>query len=189
MEDQQRIYIYAFLSRIFSDVMDEKLIVQLQDNAQLLEMISPNTLEWFENTSNEELKKLLNVDFTSLFCMNSLPVESFVMDDKDEVQVGLQNPVMQFYFNHGYELNLSTSKVNSPDHIALECAFMENLVQRDEKKVQITFLEKHLLKWAPIYFLGVKDMAKTQFYRDLCDFTTEFLIADYDCLMQSAKDV
>lgn len=183
MEEKQRIYIYAFLSRIYSDVMEEKLIAQLQENEELLEMISPKALTWFKNTSDEELKKLLNVDFTSLFFMNSLPIESFVMDDKDEVQVGLQNPVMQFYFSHGYELDLISSKLNAPDHIALECAFMQNLVQKDDKKVQITFLENHLLKWAPIYFLGVKDMAKTQFYRDLCDFTAEFLIADYDYLM------
>ncbi len=183
MQEKQRLYIYAFISTIFTDVMNEKLIDELRENKELLNMISNEALDWFEKTSNDELKELLNIDFNSLFLMNSVPVESFVMDDKDEVQVGLQNPVMQFYFSNGYELNLTSSKVNSPDHIAIECAFMQNLVQKNEKKVQIKFLENHLLKWAPIYFLGLKDMAKTPFYKDLCDFIAEFLIADYDYLM------
>ncbi|WP_024955005.1 TorD/DmsD family molecular chaperone [Sulfurospirillum arcachonense] len=182
MEDRQREYIYAFLSLVFTDIMEEQFIEELKENTEFLEMISVEALEWFQKTSQEELTQLLNRDFSSLFLMNSIPVESFVMDDKDEVQVGLQNPVMQFYFSHGYELNLLPSKINAPDHIALECAFMQNLVQRNEKKVQIRFLEEHLLKWAPIYFLGIKDMAKTPFYRDLCDFSAEFLIADYDYL-------
>ena len=187
MRDKQRVYIYAFLSTIFKDVMDKKLIEDVKSSSELLEMISLEAHSWFMKKETKELEKELNIDFTSLFLMNSLPIESFVLDDKDETQVGLSNPVMQFYFNHGYELNLAQSKLNAPDHIAIECGFMQNLVQKDDKKIQISFLENHLLKWAPIYFLGIKDMAKTPFYRDLCDFTAEFLIADYDYLMGEVK--
>jgi TorA maturation chaperone TorD len=182
MQEESRLFIYEFLSTIFSDVMNQKLISQLRNNEELLKMISLDAFLLFKKTPNDELKKLLNIDFTSLFFMNSMPIESFVLEDKDEVQVGLQNPVMQLYFNHGYELDMINSKVNAPDHIAIECAFMQNLIENNEKKVQIKFLENHLLKWAPIYFLGIKDMAKSSFYRDLCDFVAEFFIADYDYL-------
>lgn len=33
-------------------------------------------------------------------------------------------------------------------------------------------------------FLGVKQMAKTPFYKDLSDFTIEFLASDYDFIAQ-----
>jgi len=185
MQKESRSFIYEFLSTIFLDVMNQKLIDQLNDNEELLKMISLDAFLLFKETSNNELKKLLNIDFTSLFLMNSIPIESFVLDNKDEVQVGLQNPVMQLYFNHGYKLDMTKSKVNAPDHIAIECAFIQNLIENDEKEVQIKFLENHILKWAPIYLLGIKDMAKTHFYRDLCDFAAEFFIADYDYLLES----
>jgi TorA maturation chaperone TorD len=189
VEQKQRVYIYAFLSRVYANVPDNKLVLDLLQTKELLEMISSEALLWFENSDIDTLEEELNIDFSSLFLMNSLPIESSILDDKEEVLIGLQNPVMQFYFSHGYDLNLIPSKVQAPDHISIECGFMQNLIQKDEIKVQATFLENHLLTWAPIYFLSLKEMAKTPFFRDLCDFTAEFLISDYDYLMQREKRV
>lgn len=146
-------------------------------------MISPKALLWFEQNSIEELEMALNQDFTSMFLIHSLPIESAILDSKAEVLVGLQNPVMQFYFSCGYELNLNDSKLNAPDHISLECGFMQNLIQKDEKELQISFLQNHLLKWVPVYFLGIKTMAKTPFYEGVCEFCAEFILADYDGLV------
>jgi TorA maturation chaperone TorD len=183
LQKQQRVYIYAFLSTLFGDYLSEKQIEDLKANKELLETLSPEALHWFETNDTQEIKEALNSDYSSLFIMNSQPIESSILDNKAEVQVGLQNPVMQFYFSCGYELNLANSKLNAPDHISLEFGFMQNLVQKDERELQISFLQNHLLKWAPIYLLGIKDMAKTPFYRGLCEFCTEFLLADYEHLM------
>ena len=96
--------------------------------------------------------------------------------------VGLQNPVMQFYFEYGYELNLSKSELLAPDHLSFECAFMQNLILKKEEDAQRAFLQKHLLNWAPIYLLSMMEMAQTPFYRGLCALGAEFIIADYEGL-------
>ena len=119
----ERAQMYAFLSRMFSDILDKKLLMQLRDDKNIVELVLQEQTAWFYESSLEELEEALNVDFTSLFLMNSMPIESSVLDDKEEVLVGLQNPVMQFYFDHGYELHLSSSKQHAPDHISLEFAF------------------------------------------------------------------
>lgn len=182
LEENYRVTSYAFLSRIFADIPDKKLLMELKSDDGFLQILLGDEKVWFQKTPLKELEELLNIDFTSLFLMNSLPIESSVLEDKDEVLMGLQNPVMQFYFEHGYELNLKASSLQAPDHLSIECAFMQNLVLKGEKEVQKSFLEKHLLAWAPPYLLGIKNMAQTPFYNALCDFGAEFLVADYEVL-------
>ena len=183
MDKQTRVYLYAFLSRVFSNALDEKYLAELQHNDELLTMLGDESFNWFKTTSLETIAEALNIDFSSIFLMNAKPIESSIIDSKDEILVGLQNPVMQFYFNHNYELNLATSHLQTPDHISIELAFMQNLIAKNELKTQKEFLEVHLLKWAVPYFLGIKGMAKTPFYKDLSDFTIEFLANDYDFLV------
>ncbi|MFV0563483.1 hypothetical protein [Malaciobacter mytili] len=36
------------------------------------------------------------------------------------------------------------------------------------------------LNWSIAYFLGVKHMCQTPFYKDIYDFTIEFLSSDYE---------
>lgn len=182
MDKQNRTYIYAFLSRVFSDSLDEKFLLDLRNNKEFLNMIGSNTMLWFERDSMDEIKEALNVDYSSVFLMNAKPIETSVIDAKDEILVGLQNPVMQFYFQHNYELNLSASHLQTPDHISIEFAFMQNCIAKDEYKVQQEFLATHLLKWAIPYFIGIKGMCSTPLYKDLCDFVIEFLASDYDFL-------
>jgi TorA maturation chaperone TorD len=159
-------------------------IQELKSNQDLLELIGEDTKTWFLQNDIESLCKDSNVDYTTIFLMNAKPIETSIIDAKDEILIGLSNPVMQFYFNHGYELNLSASNLQTPDHIALEFAFMQNLVSRNELKAQKEFLQTHLLNWAVPYFLAVKEMAVTPLYRDLSDFVIEFLASDYDEVSQ-----
>lgn len=188
MENQSRLYIYAFLSRMFADILSEREIHDLKKSANLLNLLSPETARWFAQESKKKLLEQLNTDYTSLFVMNSQPIESSVLDGKDEVLVGLQNPVMQFYFLNGYEINMNQTQILAPDHLAIEFGFMQNLVQKGEKEVQFDFLKKHLMQWAPLYLLGIKRMAETFFYRDLCDFTAEFIVSEYDALAKEFGD-
>ncbi len=188
MDRKTRVYIYAFLSRMFAKELDLKAVKDLRETG-ILESLGEESLKWFEENSDEEILEKLNIDFSSLFLMNAHPIESIVLDDKDEALVGLQNPVMQFYFTHGYDLHLDKTEIQTPDHIALEFAFMQNLVLKEEDKAAGEFLQKHLLQWAPQYLLAVSKEAETPFYKELCEFAAEFLVADFDFLMKTFGEV
>ncbi|MCK9337791.1 MAG: molecular chaperone TorD family protein [Arcobacteraceae bacterium] len=184
MDNQNRIYMYAFLSRIFSDVLDKSFIDELKTNSEFLELIGAKTKAWFDANDSSTIEKELNVEFSTIFLMNAKPIETSIIDAKDEILIGLSNPVMQFYFNYGYEINLSATHLQTPDHISIELGFMQNLVSRNELKTQKDFLQKHLLNWTVPYFLAVKAMASTPLYQDICDFTIEFLANDYNEVSQ-----
>ncbi|MDQ1299115.1 MAG: putative dimethyl sulfoxide reductase chaperone [Campylobacterota bacterium] len=179
MNSEYRIYIYAFLSRVMSNILDRRFIIDLKNNQQLLEIIGEETQQWFTKTEEETLLEALNVDYTSLFLLNMQPIESFVLDAKNETLVGLQNPAMAFYFKHGFELNMDQTELMAPDHLSIELAFMQTMVYRNETQGQMEFMNAHLFAWVVPYMLGMKSMASTPFYRDICDFMVEFLAADY----------
>jgi TorA maturation chaperone TorD len=178
-DKQQRVMIYAFLSRVFSDVLDKSFISDLANNEAMLNLIGKETANWFKFTNLEKIEEDLNIDFSSMFLLHTQPIESFVLDAKQEVLVGLQNPVMSFYFQNGFEIDMNQTKIIAPDHLGIELGFMQTIVFRDELKPQKEFLEQHLVKWVVPYLLGMKTMATTPFYREIFDFTVEFLTADY----------
>mgnify|MGYP000951970919 FL=1 len=188
MNHEYRLYIYAFLSRVMSDIPDRRFINDLKNNDSFLEIIGEETREWFASTDNETIYDALNTDFTSMFILNTQPVESFILDAKNETLVGLQNPVMAFYFTHGFEVNMDQTQIMAPDHLSIEFAFMQTLVYRNETAPQLEFLDQHLFAWVVPYMMGMKSMADTPFYRDICDFVVEFLSADYEYLSQDGSN-
>jgi len=184
MDNKIRAYIYAFLSRIFSREIDARLLDDMKGNAELLQTIGEEAYEYINSKSNEELLDELNVEYNYLLVMNNHPIESAVQDVKNEILVGLQNPVMQFYVNHGYDINLDASNLYVPDHIAIELGFMQKLILQDDKRAQLKFAQAHLLSWVPPFLISVKEMSKNPFYHDVCDFAIEFLLEDYASLPQ-----
>lgn len=186
MNEEYRLYIYAFLSRVMSDIPDKRFIEDLRNNADLLSIIGDDTKAWFENENDETIADALNSDYTSMFIINTQPIESFILDAKSESLVGLQNPVMAFYYNHGFEINMNQTDIMAPDHLSIELAFMQTLVYRDEKAPQFEFLGQHMVPWVVPYMMGMKEMAETPFYKDICDFVAEFLVADYAYTKQAA---
>jgi len=60
---------------------------------------------------------------------------------------------------------------------------MQSMISQNDKFTQAEFLHKHLLNWIVPFLVAVKPMADTPFYRDLCDFTIEFLMSDYSVLI------
>lgn len=182
MQDQQRILIYAFLSRFFTDIIDETFYTELKKNQDLLATIGVDSFNWVNDNDDSKALEALNVDFTSMFVLHAQPIESFVLDAKQETLVGLQNPVMQFYFEHGYDVDMNQTSIMAPDHISIELAFMQAMIHKDEKVPQLHFLEKHLAAWSIPYFMGMQAMAQTPIYREVCEFVVEFLAADIDYL-------
>ncbi|MBU1927665.1 molecular chaperone TorD family protein [bacterium] len=191
MNKEYRLYIYAFLSRTMTSTVDKRFIKDLRENKDLLEILGEETTNYFNENSDEFLLDALNEDFSSMFVINTQAVESFVLDAKNETLVGLQNPVMNFYYSHGFELNMDQTELMAPDHLSIELAFMQTLIFRDEKKPQLEFLQEHLMKWVVPYMIGMKSMSLTPFYKDLCDFIVEFIVADFEycsSLVESAHE-
>lgn len=183
MNEEIRCNIYGFSSRVFADNLDLYTLKDLKAS-DLLPLIGEETSQWFETTDLHQIKDALNEDFTSLFLMNNPPIESAVIDNKNEVLVGLQNPVVNFYHKHGYKINLSATHINTPDHLCIELGFMEFLIREKDRDIQIEFLEKHLGRWAIPFLIGCKVQAKTPFFREFCDFCVEFLVSDYSNLKE-----
>lgn len=179
MENKVRAYIFAFLSRIYTSEINAKLLSDIQANDALLETIGDGAAAYIKSKETDILLEELNIEYNTLFLMNNHPIESSIQDVKNEILVGLQNPVMQFYFNHGYEINLENSFLHVPDHIAIEFGFMQKLVLQEDTTAQLKFYKEHLLTWIPQFLIGIKEMTKNPFYQDICDFTIDFLLEDY----------
>lgn len=188
MDNKIRAYIFAFLSRIFSSHIEKKLLNEMQTNEELLRTIGDNAFNYLTQNDEDKLLNELNVAFHSLFVTNNHPIESAVVDAKNEILVGLQNPVMQFYYNHGYDLNLAASSLHVPDHLAIELGFMQNLVLQNDKMAQLKFYEEHLFNWVPPYLISTKEMSDNPFYSDLFDFTIDFMFEDYSNIFEEAGD-
>ena len=186
LDNKIRAYIFAFLSRIFSTHIEKKLLNEIQANDDLLKTIGENAYKYLKQNDEGKLLNELNVAFHSLFVTNNHPIESAVVDAKNEILVGLQNPVMQFYFNHGYDLNLAASSLHVPDHLAIELGFMQNLVLQNDKLAQLKFYEEHLMVWVPPYLISTKEMSDNPFYSDICDFAIDFMFEDYSSLFEEA---
>jgi TorA maturation chaperone TorD len=184
---QQRVFIYAFLSRIFSDVFDRASIRDLSQNDELLNLIGKESSDYFKFGNIDKIEEELNIDYSSMFLLHTQPIESFVLDAKSEALVGLQNPVMEFYFRNGFEVDMNGTEIIAPDHLGIEFGFMQTLVFRDELKPQKEFLQNHLMKWVIPYLLGMKSMAITPFYREVFEFTVEFLVSDFNNLVESGN--
>lgn len=180
MDINSRAYVYLFLSRIFSNCIDKEYLEDLYSNDQILQMIGSSTVQWFNSIPKNEILELLNIDFSSVVLIANRPFESTILDCKDEVLVGLQNPVMQFYYDHNYQLNLTFYDFVAPDHMSVEFAFMENLIRKDDVVTQKEFLQNHLVFWSVPYLLSIQQSFQTPFYRDICDLAIEFLCTDFE---------
>ena len=184
MDNKARAFVYAFLSRMFEKELGQKEIEDLRSNPELLETIGKEAKEYMLQEDVGKVEEELNIDFNSLFVINSQPVESLVVDSTGEILVGLQNPVMFFYFENGYEVDMNKTEILAPDHLSIEFAFMQNLAYRGETKQAQKFLKEHLLLWVVPYLVAMQKHAQTPFYKDLCDFTNDFLLNEYEILKQ-----
>lgn len=189
MNNEYRLYIYAFLSRVMSDIADRRFISDLKNNVDLLEIIGEETKDYILSNDIEKIYDELNIDYTSMYILNTQPVESFILDAKNETLVGLQNPVMSFYFTHGFEVSMDQTHIMAPDHLSIEFAFMQTLVYKNDLKSQYEFLSEHIIGWVIPYMMGMRSMALTPFYKDMCDFVIEFITSDYQFLQEAGIDV
>ena len=201
-QTQPRSNIYALLSRILMQELDDELLTMIKSDETILEFM-PNFKDWEERSTLENsvlLEQILNPDFTNISLLHLIPYETFYIRDDQMIETGGANPVTDIYSAYDFLVDFGEARVVSADHIGVELEFMHHLceaqikAQKDEdakavqelKSVQKEFMNKHLLQWAPLYLLNAKYESRTPLYFDTADMALEFILSDNEYL--SAQD-
>ena len=190
--------LYALTSRLTMSEVDEGLLKTIEEDENILAFFP--TYENWEKRKKLDRKTLieqyLNVDFANLFLLHLIPYESFYMREDQMMETGGNNPVIQLYNEYDFRVELDKARVVSGDHIGVELEFMYKLAESEKKaleaedykaaaeiaKIEYDFLKDHLVEWAPMFLMNVKNEAGTAFYFDLADLTLEFILSDFDYL-------
>lgn len=193
-----RANIYALISRVLLQELDEEMLKTIKDDENILDFF-PTLKEWkpFKEVKNSELlDEYLNPDFVNLSLLHLIPYETFYTREDQKIETGGANPVTDIYSTYNFMVDYEAARTVSADHIGVELEFMHHLVEaelkalednnfvavRDLRNVQREFLNKHLLKWAPMYLINVKFEARTPLYYDTADLALEFILSDNEYL-------
>jgi TorA maturation chaperone TorD len=203
-QTQSRSNIYALLSRVLMQELDSETLDMINKDETILGFL-PNYKEWDERNALENgalLGEYLNPDFTNISLLHLIPYETFYTRDDQMIETGGANPVTDIYSAYDFIVDFGTARVVSSDHIGVELEFMHHLCEAEMKaghendrevvqelrSVQKEFLNRHLLKWAPMYLLNVKYEAHTPLYHDVADMALEFILSDNEYLCQDALE-
>ncbi|MBN2895587.1 MAG: molecular chaperone TorD family protein [Campylobacterales bacterium] len=198
---QARSNLYALLSRILLQELDDEMLDMIRNDDAILELM-PNLQAWepLRSVENRVLREeYLNPDFVNISLLHLIPYETFYVRDDQMIETGGANPVTDIYSAYDFIVDYEAARVVSTDHIGVELEFMHHLceaqfkamMESDEdavselKEVQHRFLNTHLLQWAPLYLLSVKYEARTPLYADAADMALEFLLSDNEYLSAS----
>ena len=198
---QARSNIYALLSRVMMQEADPELVEIINSDDAILEMM-PNYKIWEPRTtlqSSELLERHLNPDFTNLSLLHLIPYETFYTRDDQMIETGGANPVTDMYSAYDFMVDFAAARVVSADHIGVELEFMHHLCEaqikamnendaeavRELLEVEHSFLDKHLVRWAPLYLLNMKFESRTPLYYDAADMALEFILSDYQYLSET----
>lgn len=190
--------IYALLSRVLLQELDEKTLMMIKSDENILDFF-PTLKEWkpLSEVPNEKLlQEYLNPDFVNLSLLHLIPYETFYTREDQKIETGGANPVTDMYSAYNFMVDFEVARTISADHIGVELEFMHHLVEAEIKAleendaeaakelrgIQSEFLNKHLLKWAPLYLINVKYEARTPLYYDAADMALEFMLSDNEYL-------
>lgn len=197
-QTESRINIYALLSRILLQELDVKTFKMIKEDENILEFFP--TLKTWEPLNTMDEKKLLdeyiNPDFVNLSVLHLIPYETFYTRDDQMVETGGANPVTDIYSAYDFMVDYEAARAVSSDHIGVELEFMHHLATAELKatqdgdtqavkellEVEHQFLNKHLLRWAPLYLINMKYEARTPLYYDGAEMALEFMLSDNEYL-------
>lgn len=197
-QTQARSNIYALLSRVLLQELDEEMLEMILNDKEIREFF-PSLNDWkiLETEDNKTLlEQHLNVDFANISLLHLVPYETFYTREDQMIETGGANPVTTMYHEFDYLVDFAKARAVSADHIGIELEFMHYLVEAeisastagDNEAVkqlqyaQKTFLNTHLLKWAPMYLINVKYEARTPIYYDAAEMALEFILSDNEYL-------
>jgi TorA maturation chaperone TorD len=202
-EIDNRIALYALISRLMISEVDADFIKSIEENSEVLDLF-PNYKDWDKRKefSNNILKeRYLDVDYANLFLLHLVPYESFYTRDDQMIESGGDNPVLELYNALDFRVELDKARVVSPDHIGVELEFMYMLCDAlkkafdaDDKdgviellQVQQGFLKDHLLEWTPMFLINMKNEARTALYHDGAELALEFMLSDYEYVCEQLE--
>lgn len=200
---QARANIYALVSRVLLQELDEKMLQTIKNDENILEFL-PTLKEWknlYELSNKELLENYFNPDFVNLSLLHLIPYETFYTREDQKIETGGANPVTDMYSASNFMVDYEAGRIVSSDHIGVELEFMHHLVAaelramqsedtqgvEDIRETQREFLNKHLLKWAPMYLISTKYEARTPLYYDIADLALEFILSDNEYLSKELK--
>lgn len=193
-----RVNIYALLSRILLQELDENMLDTIKKDENILDFL-PTLKNWEpfkELQNNKLLEEYFNPDFVNLSLLHLIPYETFYTREDQKIETGGANPVTDIYSAYDFMVDFEAARTISADHIGVELEFMHHLAEAELKaienndkdaiknlrEVQKNFLNKHLLQWAPMYLINVKYEARTPLYYDTADMALEFILSDNEYL-------
>ena len=193
-----RANIYALLSRVLLQELDAGMLKTIKNDENILDFF-PTFKEWKPLNEVDEKKLLeeyLNPDFVNLSILHLIPYETFYTREDQQIETGGANPVTDMYSAYNFMVDYEVSRTISADHIGVELEFMHHLVEaeikaleendtdavRELNSIQKEFLNKHLLRWAPMYQINMKFEARTPLYYDAAEMALEFILSDNEYL-------
>ena len=202
-EIENRIAIYALISRLMLVEVDEAFLKQIESDENLLALF-PNYRDWSkrkEMSVDKLIAEEYNADFTNLFLMNLIPYESFYLSEEQMIESGQANPVTELYDALDFRVELEKARVVSADHIGVELEFMYMLCTALKKAldagdqegvcelllIQRGFLKDHLLEWMPLFLINAKRESRTPLYHDGTELTLEFILSDYEYVIEQLE--
>ncbi len=204
---ENRLGMYSFLARIFRVEVDQVLLEQIlkvleQDENERQELGRGEELliEFFASSQGDVLTDLA-VDFVKVFIgakenAGALPYESFYTSKEKLIMQEARDKVVELYRQEGLD---RSDKFSEPeDHFAFELEFMAYLCQKSreyltsnqfddlapELQKQLTFVETHLVNWAPDFLEDVRKSAETDFYKAIAMITEGFLANEKQIIQQ-----
>ncbi|MDA7817581.1 molecular chaperone TorD family protein [Sulfurimonas sp.] len=197
-----RANIYALLSRVLLQELDKDMLKTMKDDENILSFF-PTLKEWKpfqEEAADKLLNEYLNPDFVNLSLLHLIPYETFYTREDQKIETGGANPVTDMYSAYNFMVDYEVSRTISADHIGVELEFMHHLIEaelramaekdlqaiEDVRSIQVEFLNKHLLQWAPMYLINMKFEARTPLYFDAADMALEFILSDNEYLSKAA---
>lgn len=202
-QTQARVNFYALLSRLLLQEVDRELLCVIKEDKNIFEYF-PTLMEWQPLRELEEQQLIdehFNPDFVNLSLLHLIPYESFYTREDQMIETGGANPVTDFYSAYDFMVDYEKARTVSSDHIGIEFEFMHMLCSaqlsalqggdseatKALQEVQRDFLNKHLLRWAPLYLINMKYEARTPLYYDVADLALEFLLSDNEYLAASIE--
>lgn len=199
-QTQSRINIYALLSRVLLQELEVDTLKMIKNDETILDFF-PTLKEWgplHEVGEKQLLEEYFNPDFVNLAILHLIPYETFYTRDDQMIETGGANPVTDMYSAYDFMVDFEISRTISADHIGIELEFMHHLCSAEYKaaedkdeeavahlrRVQKEFLEKHLLRWAPLYLINMKYESRTPLYYDAAEMALEFILSDNEYLSE-----
>ena len=193
---RQRSNVYGLLATVYRQEVTSGLLQQIK-GPQFLGVLSNLGIQLgddFFHKNEEELLEDMAVEYTRILLgpgKHISPHESVhhQRDDTQQGQLWGESTVEIKKFIESSGLDYRSEYRGLPDHISVELEFMQQVTLREEQawreevkdgalyclRIEKKFVEKHLIRWIPIFCEKVIREAELPFYREMAALTKNFV--------------